>query len=449
MAAESSELSAEIKSIKLAETVALHSECANLTGLRRAVYALCCMVPTGKVTTYGAIAQALDPPASARSVGTAMRQNPLSPSPVPCHRVLRSDLTLGGYSGHTDATSAALHKKTALLKAEGVNMSGSPAKAPVAAQHVFTEAQIAAAARIRGGAASSHAPTAAPGHGTKRTREGASMAVFTRPGSIRAACASGGFAGPTSGHCPGFAQANLVVLPLQYAADFKAFCDANPAPCPLLEVSDPGEPVLRKTVFCDVRTDAPLYRLHRKGAVQGEQHDLLDMWQGADAGKNASVAFLLGCSFSFEDALQQAGLPLRHVQLGKNVPMFKTNVQTCAVGPFKGPMVVSMRPMTPSQAQEATRITAQYPRVHGAPVHVGDPLALGIADISKPDYGEAVPVYDGEVCVFWACGVTPQAALAEAALPCIVATHAPGHMLVLDVTNEELKDSPAASHAGV
>jgi len=408
-------------------------ECDAVSALRKAVYGLCCMVPPGKVVSYGTIARALTPTTSARAVGTAMRQNPLSPSPVPCHRVLRGDLSLGGFSGQTDSNSAALHKKAAMLRAEGVALYGSPLKAPQSAVHSFSEAQIQAASRIRAQC------NGTAGKGTKRSRQDEQAVIFTRPGSLRAACASGAFTAPTSGQCPGFAQANLVVLPQRYAADFKAFCHANPGPCPLLEVSEPGNPILQETVFCDVRTDAPAYRLYSEGTLQAQCADLTAVWKGSESGPEASVAFLLGCSFSFEDALVQAGLPLRHVQLGRNVPMYKTNVQTTATGPFKGPLVVSMRPMTPPQAREATRITAQFPKVHGAPVHIGDPQSLGIADIDKPDYGDAVLVHDGEVCVFWACGVTPQAAIAEARLPCLVATHAPGHMLVLDVTNEQLK----------
>ncbi len=408
-------------------------ECETLSAVRKAIYALCCMVPPGRVVSYGTIARALQPPASARAVGSAMRENPLSPSPVPCHRVLRSDLSLGGFSGQTSIRSAAIQKKIALLASEGVNIVGDPPRVHDSSLHSFSAAQLAAAAAIR--LRASHGSS----KGLKRNRAGNAITVFKRPGSLRAACASGVFTSPTSGHCPGFAQANLVVLPKRHADHFKEFCQANPGPCPLLEVTSPGNPVLRETAFGDVRTDAPMYRLHKSGKMLRECSDLLDIWQPSEAGEDASVGFLLGCSFSFEDALQQAGLPLRHVQLGCNVPMYKTNVQTTPAGPFKGPLVVSMRPMTPAQAQEATRITSAFPRVHGAPVHVGQASALGIADINKPDYGDAVPIHEGEVCVFWACGVTPQAALAEAALPCIIATHAPGHMLVLDVTNDQLK----------
>ena len=413
--------------------------------VRMAVYELCSRIPRGKVATYGAIAAALEPNRGARAVGSAMRGNPFSPHPVPCHRVVRADFSMGGFSGSTDQQGAEVRRKVRMLAEEGVQVQQG--KAAKTAAYTFTATDRAAAAAVRAshhqhGSKRAQSRKAATAQAPKRAKP--AVDTFDTPAHLRAAAASGSFSSQTSGQCPGFAQANLVVLPAVHAADFKAFCDANPQACPLLEMGKPGVPFASSTcprAPADVRQDVPKYRLHRAGKVVGEVADIMDLWQGPEAGDQASVFFLLGCSFSFEAALQEAGLPLRHVQLGRNVPMYRTSRPTVAAGVFKGPLVVSMRPMTPQQAKQATDITQQYPRVHGAPVHVGDAAELGIEDLSAPDYGEAVPLEEGEVPVFWACGVTPQAALEAAALPDTLATHAPGHMLVLDVTNAELQGS--------
>ncbi len=238
---------------------------------------------------------------------------------------------------------------------------------------------------------------------------------------------SGRWRRPTAGLAPGHAQANLVIVPQEYAGDFHLFCQRNPQPCPLIEVSTPGDPVPHLSApDADLRTDVPLYRVYVDGEFVEECEDLRETW------RPDFVAFLLGCSFTFETALQGAGISIRHIQYGCNVSMYATNRMCKPAGAFAGPLVVSMRPFAPSDVSRVAAITAQYPRAHGAPVHIGDPAALGIADLGRPDYGDPVPVEPGEVPVFWACGVTPQAVAVRARLPRMV-THAPGHMFITDL----------------
>jgi uncharacterized protein YcsI (UPF0317 family) len=245
--------------------------------------------------------------------------------------------------------------------------------------------------------------------------------------SARAAARAGEHRGPTAGLAPGHTQANLVVLPEADAFDFLRFCVRNPKPCPVLEVTEPGSPEPAETApGADLRTDLPRYRVYRHGELAGEPTDVADLW------REDLVAFLIGCSFTFERAMLAEGLPVRHVEQGVNVPMYRTAVACRPAGRFAGPLVVSMRPMTPPQAVRATQITSRFPSVHGAPVHVGDAAPLGIADLDAPDYGDPVEVRDGEVPVFWACGVTPQA-VAVASRPELMITHAPGHMFVTDL----------------
>jgi uncharacterized protein YcsI (UPF0317 family) len=250
--------------------------------------------------------------------------------------------------------------------------------------------------------------------------------------AVRDAARRGELTGPTAGLAPGFTQANLVVLPQADAYDFLLFCVRNPRPCPLLEVTDAGSPEPARTApGADLRTDLPRYRVLRDGEVVDETAEIRGHW------REDLVAFVIGCSFTFERALLADGIPIRHVELGVNVPMYRTATDCVPAGRFAGPLVVSMRPMTPAQALRATQITTRYPSVHGAPLHVGDPAALGIADLDAPDYGDPVPVRDGEVPVFWACGVTPQA-VAAASRPELMVTHAPGHMLVTDLPDARL-----------
>lgn len=250
--------------------------------------------------------------------------------------------------------------------------------------------------------------------------------------SVRRAVREGRWTGHTSGLAPGFVQANLVVLPRALADDFLRFCQRNPKPCPLLAVSDPGATAIPGLgADLDLRTDVPRYRVWRDGELAAEPTDVSDLWQ------DDFVAFAIGCSFSFEQPLIDAGVPLRHVQQGRNVAMYRTTIATAPAGPFHGPMVVSMRPMSPADAIRAVQVTARMPAVHGAPVHLGDPAAIGIADLSRPDYGDAVEILPGELPVYWACGVTPQSVV-MAARPPLCITHAPGHMLVTDRRDAEL-----------
>jgi uncharacterized protein YcsI (UPF0317 family) len=252
------------------------------------------------------------------------------------------------------------------------------------------------------------------------------------PGEVRAAIRRGEWRQPTAGLAPGSVQANLVVLPAADAFDFLRFCVANPRPCPVLEVTDVGSAEPRNLApGADLRTDVPRYRVYRDGELAGQPADVRELW------RDDLVAFLLGCSFTFEQTLLAAGLPVRHIEQGVNVPMYRTSVDCTPAGRFSGPLVVSMRPMTPAQAIRATQVTTRYAAVHGAPVHVGDPLELGISALDTPDYGDPVEIRDGELPVFWACGVTPQA-VAAASRPELMITHAPGHMFVTDVPDETL-----------
>jgi uncharacterized protein YcsI (UPF0317 family) len=253
--------------------------------------------------------------------------------------------------------------------------------------------------------------------------------------SVRRLARSGELTGPTPGLAPGFVQTNLVVVPRDLAFDFILFCRRNPQPCPLLDVTDPGCPEPKAVApGADVRTDVPRYRVYRYGEAIHECLDLLSWW------RDDLVAFLLGCSFTFENALLQAGVSVRHIEQGCNVPMYRTSIQCAPAGIFRGPMVVSMRPLTPAQAEEAARICTRYPLAHGAPVHVGDPGAIGIRDIDTPDFGDPVEIRAGEAPVFWACGVTPQA-VAMHARPPLLLTHAPGHMFVTDLRDRDLEQS--------
>lgn len=257
---------------------------------------------------------------------------------------------------------------------------------------------------------------------------------------IRLDIRAGTITDQTSGMAPGFAQGNLVVLPKAWASDFLRFCLANPKPCPLLAVGEPGDPSLPTVgVEIDIRRDVPRYRVFRDGQLTEEVADISPYWA------DDYVSFLIGCSFSFEGALMDAGIGVRHIELGSNVPMYRTNIDCVSAGPFKGQFVVSMRPMRPADAIRAIEITSRMPQVHGAPVHFGDPSAIGISDLSSPDFGDSVPVHDGEVPVFWACGVTPQVALAQAKPP-IAITHSPGYMLVTDVREEDLQSGRFRFH---
>ncbi len=243
---------------------------------------------------------------------------------------------------------------------------------------------------------------------------------------------AGGFSGPTAGLAPGNVQANLVILPKALAHDFLRFAQANPKPCPVLAVSEPGDPRLPALgTDLDIRTDLPKYRIWRHGELVEEPIAVDRLW------RDDLVSFALGCSFSFEQALVDDGIELRHMSCGSNVSMYRTNIPCAPAGRFAGPLVVSMRPLKPADAIRAIQITSRFPSVHGAPVHIGVPEAIGIRDLARPDYGDPVPVEHGELPVFWACGVTPQAVIAEVK-PDFCITHAPGSMLITDLRNTRL-----------
>ncbi|MBR6335192.1 MAG: putative hydro-lyase [Clostridia bacterium] len=237
----------------------------------------------------------------------------------------------------------------------------------------------------------------------------------------------------TSGMCDGYAQANLCILPAEYAFDFLLFCMRNPKPCPILEVGDVGDKSIKSMAeFGDICTDFPKYRIWKNGVLEKEVTDITDYW------RDDLVYFLIGCSFSFESEMIDADIPVRHIEMGRNVPMFNTNIVLNSAGAFHGNMVVSMRPIPENLVVKAVNVTNAMPRVHGAPVHIGSPESIGIKDINKPDYGDAVTINEGEVPVFWACGVTPQNALMQTK-PYFAITHAPGHMFITDVKNSNLK----------
>jgi uncharacterized protein YcsI (UPF0317 family) len=245
------------------------------------------------------------------------------------------------------------------------------------------------------------------------------------PDQARAAFRQG-LVSPTTGWAAGYTQTNLVVLPESWAYDFLLFAQRNRRACPVLDVSDVGEPTTVLAPGADLRTDLPLYRVWEDGELVAEVSDVRDVW------RSDLVAFQIGCSFSFESALQEAGIPLRHIDQGRNVAMYRTDVACRPAGRLHGPLVVSMRPVRASQVATAVEVTARLPEVHGAPVHIGVPEALGVTDLGRPDYGDAVELRPDELPVFWACGVTPQAAIA-AARPPFAITHAPGHMFITDV----------------
>jgi uncharacterized protein YcsI (UPF0317 family) len=235
-----------------------------------------------------------------------------------------------------------------------------------------------------------------------------------------------GLVAPTTGWAAGFTQANMVMLPQDWAFDMLLFGQRNPQPVPLLDVTDPGATASRLAPDADLRTDVPRYRVWRDGELVAEPTDVSDLW------RDDLVTFLIGCSFSFETALMAAQVPIRHIEQGRNVSMYMTNLDCQPAGRLSGPLVVSMRPIPARQVVTAVQVTERMPEVHGAPVHVGAPEALGIADVPTPDYGDPVRFEDGDVPVFWACGVTPQAAL-MASKPPFAITHAPGHMFVTDI----------------
>lgn len=254
-----------------------------------------------------------------------------------------------------------------------------------------------------------------------------------KPAEIRRLIEQGLITGPTAGMSAGYAQANLVIIPKKYAYDFLLFTQRNPRPCPILEVGDVGDRYLKQIAKgCDITKEIPKYRIYKNGELQGECTDVSGYW------RDDLVSFLIGCSFSFESELIEAGIPVRHIEEGCNVPMYKTNIACAPAGMFHGNMVVSMRPIPYDLVTKAVLATGSMPKVHGAPIHIGTPEAIGIKDLYHPDFGDMVTINEGEVPVFWPCGVTPQNVIMDSK-PDFCITHAPGHMLITDVKNVELK----------
>ena len=247
-----------------------------------------------------------------------------------------------------------------------------------------------------------------------------------------------GLVTPTSGWSDGYTQANLIAVTADYAEEFIEFCRLNPKACPVIDIIPAGQYESALAAGSDIRTDIPAYRVWVDGELVEEVTDVTSVW------RDDMVGVLIGCSFTFEAALASAGIPLRHTETGRNVPMYRTNIECAPSGRIHGPMVVSMRPMPPELVETAIRVTAEVPKVHGSPVHVGSPEELGIADISRPDFGDAVEIRPGEVPVFWACGVTPQSAV-MASKPSFAISHAPGHMFITDVPESTYREPTGAS----
>ncbi|SMC52428.1 putative hydro-lyase [Sporomusa malonica] len=251
------------------------------------------------------------------------------------------------------------------------------------------------------------------------------------PAAVRSMIRQGKWAKPTAGMANGFTQANLAILKKELAFEFLLFCQRNPKPCPVLDVTEPGSPIPRLVApGADLRTDIPKYRIYRHGELAEEVTDIVKYWE------EDMVAFLLGCSFTFEYPLMNNGIPIRHIEENCNVAMYKTQIPCIKAGRFEGPLVVSMRPISEKDVIRAVQVTSRFPSVHGAPVHIGNPESIGIKNIHQPDFGDSVTIKDGEIPVFWACGVTPQA-VAMQVKPEIMITHAPGHMFVTDVRDEQ------------
>ncbi|WP_375295007.1 putative hydro-lyase [Brevibacterium sp.] len=251
--------------------------------------------------------------------------------------------------------------------------------------------------------------------------------------SVRAAIVGGqareriraGFTGPTSGMAPGVVQANLIAVPADWAYDMLLFAQRNPKPCPVLDVIEAGDWESALAEGSDIRTDIPAYRVWENGRLVEEVTDATSVW------REDLVSFLIGCSFTFESGLSRAGIPIRHQEAGRNVPMYRTNLPCAEAGRISGDLVVSLRPIPAHQVAEAVRVTDRYPSIHGGPVHIGEPGQIGIADLGSPDFGDAPDIRAGDVPVFWACGVTPQAAIEESGIPFAI-THSPGRMFITD-----------------
>ena len=303
--------------------------------------------------------------------------------------------------------------------ARGAGSAVEPGSAVVTGPAVGTGSAPEAGAAPATGSATAIEPATEPGSAPRTPTEVAALS----PAQARLRFREG-LVTPTSGWCAGWTQVNVIALPRELAFDFLLFAQRNPKPCPVLDVFEPGE-VGGDLLDGDIRTDVPAYRVYEHGRLVAEPTDVREHW------RDDLVTFLLGCSFTFEHPLQEAGIPVRHIDAGRNVPMYATNRPCRPTGRLAGPLVVSMRSIPADRVADAVRITSRYPGVHGAPVHIGDPGALGIEDLARPDFGDPPVLHEGDLPVFWACGVTPQA-MVMAARPELAICHAPGHMLITD-----------------
>jgi uncharacterized protein YcsI (UPF0317 family) len=245
---------------------------------------------------------------------------------------------------------------------------------------------------------------------------------------VRAAARAGRWRRATHGLARGYLQANLAIVRERHAFDFLRFCQRNPRPCPVIDVTDPGNPEPSIAApGSDIRTDLPGYCIYRDGQRVAQVPDIRDYWH------SDSVAFLLGCSNSMDEVLLGAGMPQRHLESEDGrISVYISNIECTPAGVFHGPVVVTMRPIPEHRVADAIAISSRYPQAHGAPVHVGDPAAIGIEDLSRVDWGKYNPLSKGDVPVYWACGVTPQAIAMQARIPEMI-THAAGHMFVTDL----------------
>lgn len=251
------------------------------------------------------------------------------------------------------------------------------------------------------------------------------------PQELRKIVREGRWTGGTEGLARGFAQANLIILPKEVALDFLIFCQRNPKPCPIVEVTDPGSPMITQVANADLRTDLPRYSVYKEGQLVDQPSDITSYW------RDDLVGFLIGCSYSFEQALLNAGIPLRHQQENKIVSVYTTNVPCVPAGRFAGPMVVSMRPVKREQLVRAVQVTSRFPATHGAPVHIGDPSLIGV-DLGKTDFDTGVfELAEDDVPVFWGCGGTPQAVALASKIDFMI-THKVGHLFVTDKLSEEI-----------
>lgn len=260
----------------------------------------------------------------------------------------------------------------------------------------------------------------------RRTLEGAS------PAEVRRAIREGRWRSNTKRLALGHHQANVTIVPERYAFDFMRFCFRNPKPLPLLEVTEPGEPVPRKSApDADLRTDVGEYLVLRDGEVAERRHSIAELW------RKDHVAFLTGCNLSLDRVMLEAGIPLPHLHSEEAFPaQYRSSIECTPAGAFRGPLVVSLRPVPDALVVPLVELTSRYALSHGAPVHIGDPAAIGVRDLAKVDWGRQNVMPPGHTPMFWACGITAQAAAIASRIPEMI-VHAPGRLFVTDLIVRE------------